>query len=382
MAPGVKPPVSIDQWLEQAAEDPSIPDEFKHGAEDQIRLSSTSFSSGSVVTATESHRMRIIWHKLRRIEDLGTMMKDDANENYTGYVSAENSLETSFIYNTKRHLWQQYLQELKKRAAYKESYLKTRTGTANTSHSANMTIPPRPQPHRPSKECDGFYVALRWHLLGLKDFDTRVTSFDDLERTSSISKPGPDPRPTAVATFAAHNRPVTPLKPQANTQAVHEALPDEFQSTPHVLSFYPGRGGKSNRPASDESYTNMSLLLLLQAVLDIGVEFSSMEWLADRLPFKLTETVITKNITTETTVEQAQKLMEARVDGYLCRKSDPFEEELNSDALAIIEVKPYVRSSAHPAIRRQEGAEMACWISQDDDSKAGLLRPSSSGRKR
>ena len=147
MAAGTKPPVSIGQWLEQVRADPSISDEFKHGAEDQIRLSSTSFSSGSVVTATESRRMRVIWHKLRRIEDLGTMIKDDPNDNYAGYVSAENNLEASIIYNTKRHKWQSYLQELKMRAAYKESEFKTRTSTSDPSHSEDKTIPPR-QPQR------------------------------------------------------------------------------------------------------------------------------------------------------------------------------------------------------------------------------------------
>lgn len=379
MTERTKPPVSIGQWLEQVAQDPSIPEEFKNGAEDQLKLSSTTFSSGSVVKATESLRMRVIWHKLRRIEALRSMMTDDPNDDYTGYVSAENILEANIIFNSKRNLWQPYFDELKLRMAYKKCRDKESTDSAEPSQSDGTARPPQPHPHKPSPECDVFYRALQWQCLGLTKPVPRNPSFDELKRTSSITKPGPDPTPTAIAGPTAVNRPVTPLKPKTLVQAVQETLQDDFQSTPAASSYYPARG---DQRAADESYINTSLLLLLQGVLEVGVEFSSMEWLADRLPFNLMETVVTKNTDTGKVFKRVRKLMEARVDGYLCRKSDPFEEEFNTDALATIEAKRYTRSSAHSTIKRQEGAEMACWISQAGGSKTGLLRTSSSGRKR
>jgi hypothetical protein len=74
--------------------------------------------------------------------------------------------------------------------------------------------------------------------------------------------------------------------------------------------------------------------------------------------------------------------MEARVRGYLCRKVSPFDKDVNPTALAILEVKPFTLQSALLAIRRQQGAEMAWWISHDTKSVAGLLLPSKSGRER
>lgn len=310
------------------------------------------------------------------------MMTDDPNGNYRGYVSAENIFEANLIFNTKRNLWKPYFDELNLRTAYKNRRDRASTVSTDPSQCDRIAMPPRPHPHRPSNECHGFYRALRWQFLGLTKPAPENPSLEELERTSSITKPGPNPETTATKGPTAVNQPVTPLKPRTHVQVVQETVQDDFQSTPEASSYYPARGGESNIPAADESYINTGLLLLLQGVLDVGVEFSSMEWLADRLPFNLTETIRTKNPSTGKVTKRVRKLMEARVDGYLCRKSDPFEERFNTDALAIIEAKRYTRSSAHSTIKRQEGAEMACWISQAGGSKTGLLRTSSSGRKR
>lgn len=371
------PPVSIEQWLIQVREDPHILEKFKNGGEDLIELSSTSFSSGSKIKPTEFLRMRIIWHKSRRIEALGDMMTGDPNDNYTGYVSAENKSEGRKIFDAKRHLWQPYLEELKLRAAYKA--WRKRTGNSESSKSAYTTMPPQPHPHRPSTECGCFYEPLRWQCLGLTKAESHTPSFDEPEERTYITKPGPGSKPTALSDTTITNIPVTPLKLEPHRQAVQDTLMDDFKDTPGVRSYYPARGGKLNKSA-DESFINAALLNLLQSVLNVSVEFNSMEWLPTRLPFKLME-----EIRTDTgRVSEKRKLMEARVDGYLHRKSSPglLEEDFNADALAIIEVKRSIRSHDFPQIKRQEGAEMACWISQAGDSWAGLLRSSSSGRKR
>lgn len=377
MAEKTMPPVSIGQWFEQVKADQSIPEEFKNGAEDKIKLSSTSFSSGSVVKASEILRMRIIWHKTRQIEALGSLMKDDPDHKYTGYVSDENIIKASLIFNDNRNQWKRYFEELKLRAAYREWRHKELGGLADA-----MAIPPRPLPHRPSKECGIFYEAMRWQLLALTAPAPPPPTFEELERTSPIRKPGPNAAPIEITGFSGINQPVTPLKLNSREQEVQKTLKDGFQGTPAAASYYPAKGGKTNKPATDESYINWAILLLLQAVSDAGLEFINMEWLPDRLAFHLVEIISTKDTDTGEDVKRGRELMEARVDGYLCRKSDVFEEHLNTDALAIIEAKPYTRSSALSTIRRQEGAEMACWISQAGDLETGHLRASSSGRKR
>lgn len=387
MAENRRPPVSIEQWLKQVADDPSIPPEFKNGAEDQIKLTSTSFSSGSVVKASESLRMRVVWHKSRSLEALGSMMTDDPKHGYTGYVSTENKSEAGLMFNTKRSSWQPYFKELKmredkERAADKKKRSRTRTAEPEQSDNGEA-VPPWPQQHRPTKECTSFRKILYWQRLGLTEVQPGVPSEDELEQTSSISKSGPGRELVAGPTLTAVNQPVTPLKTNLYGQSVQDTAIDGFQSTPQQISYYPARGGKSNTPAADESYINTALLLLLQNItLEHEVEFSRMDWLATRLPFHLTEKVTTINTDTGEDHTTTRKLMEARVDGYLCCKSSPLQESLNADAVAIIEAKPYTRSSAHSTIKRQEGAEMACWISQTGDSKTGLLRSSSSGRKR
>lgn len=387
MAEKRRPPVSIEQWLKQVADDPSIPPEFKNGAENQIKLTSTSFSSGSVVKASESLRMRVVWHKTRSLEALGSMMTDDPKDGYTGYVSTENKSEASLMFNTKRSSWQPYFKELKmrqdkQRAADEKNRSRPRTAEPEQSNDGKA-VPPWPQPHRPTKECASFHKILYWQRLGLTKVKPGVPSQDELERTSGISKSGPERGTAAVPILAAGNQPVTPLKTKLHGQDVQDTAIDSLQSTPEQISYWPARGGKSNSPAADESYINTALLLLLQNItLEHEVEFSRLDWLATRLPFHLTEKVTTRNTDTGEDHTATRNLMEARVDGYLCCKSSPLEESLNADAVAIIEAKPYTRSSAHATIKRQEGAEMACWISQAGDSKAGLLRPSSSGRKR
>lgn len=382
-----KPPASIEQWLEQVAADPSIPLELKNGAEDQIKLTSTSFSSGSMVKATESLRMRVIWHKSRRAEDLTSLMTDDPENGYTGYVSPENMSEARRIFNSKRHLLQGYLDEVKLRDERRHAAgKKTRPGTSMAEILQSDTIvPPEPPlaPHRPSEECGNFRIVLYWQLQGITKVKPGFPSDDELERTSCISKPGPEQERPAPPTPAAVNRLVTPLKPRIQTQTVQDTPKDGFQSTPELKSYWPARGGKANKPAPDESFINTAILLLLQTLtLDVGMDLDRLDWMATRLAFHLVEKVITENTDTGEVEELERNLMEAQVDGYLCRKSSPSDEALNEIPLAIIEAKPYTRSSADTKIRRQEGAEMACWISQSDESETGLLRSSSSGRKR
>lgn len=109
-----------------------------------------------------------------------------------------------------------------------------------------------------------------------------------------------------------------------------------------------------------------------------------LDWMADRLPLVLTDR---SGLDTEPT-----RLMEARIDGYLCRRdfirdsspSPRLHTRFNKYPLAILEAKPCTRRSGITPIRWQESAEIASWVSGLDEKyeSAGLLRTSTSGRKR
>ncbi|POS72917.1 hypothetical protein DHEL01_v208694 [Diaporthe helianthi] len=114
-----------------------------------------------------------------------------------------------------------------------------------------------------------------------------------------------------------------------------------------------------------------------------------LDWLADRLPLYLLDQ--------SSKATSARKIMEARVDGYLCRRDfvpgghrddddddEMLEPRFNGYPLAILEAKPFTRLSALSAIRWQESAEIASWVSGLDDKyeSVGLLQSSTSGRKR
>ncbi|KAG6364172.1 hypothetical protein INS49_005770 [Diaporthe citri] len=378
MADKTSPPISLESWLEQVDEDPDIPLEFKNGAQAQLKLSSTSFSSGSGLNSTESLHLRVIWSRYLRIEHLRNLMRDDPKTGYTGYVSAENHVTASLIFNAKRSLWQSYFKELGIRKAEMEKSFGTQA--ADVSHG--LAVPS--QPLAPPRQCGNFLLVLYWQLLSLAT-DKRTPTDDELRRTSSISKPGPQPdhEPTALLTPSAFNRLVTPHKTILHGQTEQGTPTPGFQNTPQASSYHPARGGKFNEPATDEYYVNTALLELLHSIkLDVGTDFSSLDWLAKRLPLKLREVVPTKNPETGEIDVLMRELMEARLDGYLCRRSSPFEKGLNTEPLAILEAKPHTRLSALASIRRQEGAEMACWISQAGNSKTGLLQSSTSGRNR
>ena len=156
--------------------------------------------------------------------------------------------------------------------------------------------------------------------------------------------------------------------------------------TPLVPRTFQAAGGMRNPATSDETYVNMALLVLLQALtvsmaqrgksFDTRLDFGDLDWLADRLPLKLHR---------RHSESQVVELMEARVDGYLCKRR--FEDgmpQFNNVPLAVVEAKACTRRAAGSAIRWQESAEMACWVSSLDEKHEnyGLLQSSTSGRKR
>jgi hypothetical protein len=193
----------------------------------------------------------------------------------------------------------------------------------------------------------------------------------------------------AVSRTTIASAPETPRK-----QLIPKVLEVE---TPAVPKYLPAIGGMQNPATSDETYVNTALLLLLQTLtlsmselgnsMDGRLDLGDLEWLADRLPLKLYRHQPQSDWNTQKPAE----LMEARVDGYLCKRDyHPPDKDgvalprYNNLPLAIVEAKPCVRNAAGSSIRWQESAEMACWVSSldDDFEHYGLLQSSTSGRKR
>ncbi|KAI0104626.1 hypothetical protein GGR51DRAFT_521573 [Nemania sp. FL0031] len=98
----------------------------------------------------------------------------------------------------------------------------------------------------------------------------------------------------------------------------------------------------SFKAANDEQIVNTALLLYLNA-LAISCSQVQGHWTLHRKRFVLES--------------KGEKVYEARVDGYLCSK--------DNEVKAIVEVKPYTRSSKLENIRMQEAAQMAAWINSD-----------------
>lgn len=367
MTDKTSPPVSFKSWLDQVDRHPNIASEFKNGAQDQVELSNTTFSSGSELTSSESLHLRVIWHRYLSIEDLKTLMVDDPDIGYTGYVSTENMAKATEIFNAKRPLWQSYFKELGMRQ----------------KPIGDMAV--SLQPFGPSRECGTFSLVLYWQLLSMATNIDETPSADVLRRTSSISKPEPgsELESAAIPTTSAVNRPLTPYKSVIDRETERDTPKSGIYRTPQAISYIPAPGGKLNKPAADESFVNTALLDLLHGIkLDVGDEFSNLDWMATRLPLTLVERIKTRNSKTGAHEDGLRELMTACLDGYLCRRASPSEKNLNTEPLVILEAKPFTRSSGLASIRRQEGAEMACWISQATEKEVGLLQTTTCGTKR
>lgn len=360
---------SIPQWAAAVRKQLNIADSDpeKNQKTWEFNTSGWDFSSGSDLTEQDYLRLRVLWYSWPDTAMFKHYMRDNpalskGEENtptpYTGYVSEENDKLATQIY---RQLWPRV-----------QGYLKDiRTNKDGT---------------RPSADCQSFSLVRYWQSL----VTTRIKEVYTTEEAAKSRKVRKSIDPvdsiTASMSTASISGPKTPQKQMASG--------DELQDfeTPAVPISFPAVGGKQNPATSDETYVNTALLLLLQtvtlSVLEIASEeldLGSLEWLADRLPLRMYRRVRTKDGR-----ERLVELMEARVDGFLCKRAyrkTSYGEDVpsyNNLPLAILEAKASTRSAGRTPILWQESAEMACWVSSLADSyeNYGLLRLSTSGRRR
>ncbi len=236
---------------------------------------------------------------------------------------------------------------------------------------------------RPGLDCGPYFFPRYWQGLVMARIKSRYTAAEEAALSSKIWKSvasvdddssidsfsADDDAASVNAVVASMASTSISERPKMPSKQVSQAQPQ--METPAVPRSFPTTGGTQNPPTSDETYVNTALLLLLQtltlSMAELGkslhnrLDFGDLDWLADRLPLKLYR---------RQSGGGPVELMEARVDGYLCKrdyhphdKNGAILPRLNNLPLAIVETKPCVRSSGGTSIRWQESAEMACWVS-------------------
>ncbi|AEO64018.1 uncharacterized protein THITE_2109690 [Thermothielavioides terrestris NRRL 8126] len=336
----------------------------------QFGAADRKFPSASDLSEEDYLRLRVIWYHWSNINEFRHYMRDnpvlqeddETSTRYTGYVSRENDELATKIYDKLSPLFRGYLDDIRS----------NKDGT------------------RPGSKCERYFLTRYWQGLVM----TRLKG-DDKQGEAGISrKPRQDVTPVEDITAAVSRTTIASAPETPRKQLIPKVLEVE---TPAVPKYLPAIGGMQNPATSDETYVNTALLLLLQTLtlsmselgnsMDGRLDLGDLEWLADRLPLKLYRHQPQSDWNTQKPAE----LMEARVDGYLCKRDyHPPDKDgvalprYNNLPLAIVEAKPCVRNAAGSSIRWQESAEMACWVSSldDDFEHYGLLQSSTSGRKR
>ncbi|KAH6630951.1 hypothetical protein B0J18DRAFT_422696 [Chaetomium sp. MPI-SDFR-AT-0129] len=327
--------LTVLQWAHAVHNNKEIRDDVKKpGRLNELAVSDCTFSnSASDITHTEYLHLRTVWYRYggTHIDSFARLLKDNNETGYRGFISPEADALATKIMASKSDSLNHYLREFHKTADLPE-YL------------------------HPSPKCGSFFMVRYWQTMvstHTKDGDTA---------SSKIFKPqvGSD-----------NARPVTP--PQQNSTS---GSPPKFE-TPAAKSHPAARGTSGNSPSADEAYVNTALLLLLQAAtqdFQLHGHLKSLHWVPPRMALHLT--VPTPN--TKTGKFEDTKLLESRVDGYLCNRA---ADGGLSRPMAICEAKSAVRKSVQVPTERQEAAEMAAWICNRPGNE-GLLQASASGRKR
>lgn len=423
---------SPHQWAKMTLECLSISprDGQKNDKLWSVGITDHAFSSGSNLNLEHYLRFRILWYTWPEPTSLRSYIRDysdpfndeEESTRYAGYISLENDTLANKIYNAIKPELDGYLDDIR------------RVGGGD--------------PTRPSKECGAFEKARYWQ--GLASAITKQV-YDEADQKVVFKG---KIRKSVAGSFRIadlSSLPRTPVKNGSSRQ------PQQGFGTPYIEAAGPSAGGLQNPPSSDEGFPNVALVLMLQTITDLmrrweedqqpqnsprgrssssvdsqtgskvsnqtssrdssrassrassrtsnqspddSVEEPSsssapslahvrglgcLDWLITRLPLKLTDS--------SSDLTPSNELMEARLDGYLCRRhfvlkageeSGTFEIRRNELPLAILEAKPFTRLSALSATRWQESAEMAAWVSGLDDKyeDVGLLQKSASGRKR
>lgn len=360
---------SIPEWADKVKRHLEIPDDDPAANEKifkEFGIHSGKFRSGSKTKEEEYLRLRTIWYTWKSNDQFAKYMRNNpaltedecgsaTPPPYTGYVSTENDELANALYTTISHRWSAYLEDIR---------------------SGDMGL-------FPSLDCGPFQFPRVWQASVTARIQSGYTE-QELGEMHKHKVRHSDVFSTVMTASMAELEVSGPSTPKRSAAA----LPASY-GTPSLPTIPPSAGGMQNPATTDETYVNTALLLFLQALVismdncDLGKKTAhELVWLGERLPLYLRSQ--------KKTGAKPEKIMESRVDGYLCRPSYEAKDttrrspKLNVLPLALLEAKSFTRLSAMTQIRYQESAEIACWVSSLDDGNEeyGLLQPSSSGRYR
>ena len=187
----------------------------------------------------------------------------------------------------------------------------------------------------------------------------RKSGRQDQDRPKTPPTPTPGPRGPSGAQIDIHGELAGEEPARSHTEAVDEIATDVgdlslLESSHHISPFSPLATDVAQyvKAVGDEEIVNMALLVWLDS-LTVHCADVNTNWSPERRAFLVRD-------------QNAAKIYEARVDGLLYHRN-------HQDVLAIIEVKPFLRSSNLDAVQMQEAAQMAAWISQHPPSSSSDL---------
>ncbi|KAM3525950.1 hypothetical protein MY4038_007071 [Beauveria bassiana] len=348
----VQIPRDAGSWFKMVQDANDIEPDVQKG-KTLMHVAHTDYQSGSRIRLSEFLHLRAFWQPHEAGVDVLRRYMSDAEvegSSFKGYVSPKNMNLAGVICRTLSGHWREYRAQVNANANYLTS----------------------------DQSAGPWSLVRMWQcLVGLhtKKPDNQQTSPDIEDDYSHIIKTG--------YTYKAGSRISGVTREPQSAQFVNQPLqtPERrsrpavpIHGTPAAISYSSGMSVPGNAQSVDEMYSNMALLLFLQAATTEATEYlENMTWIPPRLALKLTAATAAGN------GAKIVELMRALVDRYLCKRHG---REFEDAPLAICEAKPFIRGEHLSKTQRQETAEMASWIAHHGDSENGLLQYSASGRKR
>ncbi|OAA58206.1 hypothetical protein ISF_06745 [Cordyceps fumosorosea ARSEF 2679] len=347
-------PQSVEEWLALVQREEFIDSAVKSGQK-LMHVAQTAYESGSNIRPSEFLHLRAFWDIKSGLDLMDYLYRDNDKTEYRGYVSPANDVKAAELFSKMSRFWTRYLEAIR-----------NDLGLATDI------------------ECGG------WETVRFLQEMTcyHIKPSQNTPFKGNVFKGGYSPADDDDGDGSA----IHGLRAKFENMKLKTAQSDETKmgphGTPYVEPFHMAAKSDYNHPSKDEMYPNTALLFLLEEVRkEISAEVPLFNWILPRLGLHLLASKPNSRKNQNFIKGTKTELMQAQVDGYLCRRDEDQDEDGQSSnfseiPLAICEAKPFVRVQHAERTLRQETAEMACWIAQHGHSQEGLLQRSKSGRYR
>lgn len=343
-------PMDVTDWLAMVQKEQAISPAVRNGQK-PMHIAQTPYQSGSKILQDEFLHLRAVWYIYEGTDVFDVLYRDAKPDPdkptepiYRGYVSPQHDDKAAALFAKFSSFWRKYRENLEK-------------------NISDLTT---------DLDCGGWSV-----VRFLQDMAQRhVKDGKPVSYTPTVYKPGYKPGfddgDGSGSNASLPGFQSLEISDQNRTNAAERP-----HDTPQAPSREMAKRSEFNRPSVDEMYANTALLFLLEEIRkEIDGDMTLCNWVIPRLGLHLEAKPAKRSFLKS----QSGILMQAQVDGYLCRRTEDYE--FVKFPLAICETKPCVRTERWDAILRQETAEMACWIAEHGKQREGLLRASASGRSR